>query len=138
MEDLCGLYEISKSQYIKLFLDFLKKADSEFAWSTEKEREQNNLTQDILHCLELEELGYHERARLGKYLAEVRKERRKHKDALEELEPIIHFMHENKKAINAMEQLLGAVRKQEKYHENRRYQPKVFDWQKEEVSNEKA
>ena len=82
-------------------------------------------------------MGYHERARLGKYLSEVRKERRKHKDAVEELGPIVQFMHENRKAINAMEQLLGAVRKQEKYHGNRRYHPKVLDWKGGGMPNEK-
>lgn len=137
LEDLCGLYGISKSQYIELFLGFLKKAGSEYEWSAKKEKEQESLTQDILHCLELEEMGYHERARLGKYLSEVRKERRKHKDAVEELGPIVQFMHENRKAINAMEQLLGAVRKQEKYHGNRRYHPKVLDWKGGGMPNEK-
>lgn len=126
LEEMCGLYGLGRSQYIELFLNFIRKAGSEYEWHKEKEKEQDSLTQDILHCLELEEMGYHERARLGKYLSDVRKERRKHKDALEELEPVIQFIDGNRKAIKAMEQMLGAVRKQEKYHENRSYHPKIL------------
>lgn len=136
LEDLWYLYD-RRSEYIKLFLDFLKMADSEYAWSAEKEREQDALTQDILHCLELEEMGYHERARLGTYLSKVRRERRKYKDAVEELFPVVRFIQENKKLVNAMEQLLGEVRKQEKYHGNRSYHPKALDWKKTEAADEK-
>ena len=135
LKGICELYEVRRSQYIELFLDFLRNARSEYAWAKEKEAEQSALTQDILHCLELEQLGYHERARLGTMLSEVRRERRKYKDAMEELEPVIQFLDENKKTVNAMEQLLGAVRKQEKYHENRSYHPKVFEWQKGQGNN---
>lgn len=118
--------ELEISLYIETFLNFLKKADAEYKWSKEKENEKNDLTQDILHCLELEENGYHERAKLGTYLSEVRKERRKYKDRVEELEPVVGFVSENKKFINLLEQLLGAVRKQEKYHSNRSYHPKIL------------
>ncbi len=135
---LCEHYEINKSQYIELFLAFLKKTESEYMWSIEKEKEQDDLTQDILHCLELEDIGYHERARLAKYLAETRQERRKYKDTVEELKPIVEFIHENKKMLNIMEQLLGIVRKQEKRHKNRKYCPKVFNWKSEGKASEDA
>ncbi len=102
------------------------------------EAEQDALTQDILHCLELESLGYHDRARLAAMLSESRKVRRKYKDAMEELAPVIQFIDQNKKIINTLEQLLGAVRKQEKYHENRSYHPKVLDGRYGGAVDEKA
>lgn len=138
LKDLCKLYEVRRSQYIELFLGFLRDAGAEYVWAQEKEVEQDALTQDILHCLELENLGYHERARLGTMLSKVRRERRKYKDAVEELQPVMQFLCENRKTVNMMEQLLGAVRKQEKYHDNRNYHPKVLEWQKGQGNDEKA
>ena len=127
IKELCEIYEVGRSQYIELFLDFLRNAEAEYVFNKDGEAEQDALTQDILHCLELESLGYHDRARLAAMLSESRKVRRKYKDAMEELTPVIQFIDQNKKIINTMEQLLGAVRKQEKYHENRSYHPKVLD-----------
>ena len=37
------------------------------------------------------------------------------------------FAVSNKKFVNELEQLLGEVRKKEKYHMNRSYHPKVLD-----------
>lgn len=115
------------SKHIEGFLNFLRKAQSEYAWSGEKKKEQEDLTQDILHALELKDLCYHERARLAGCLAQARKERRLHKDCLEELAPVTEFAVSNKKFVNELEQLLGEVRKKEKYHMNRNYHPKVLD-----------
>lgn len=128
--------EKSKSGYIEDFLSFLKTASAEYHWCMEKEREQEDLTQDILHCLELEELSYHERGKISGYLSEARKERRRYKDSVEELAPVVEFVTENKKFLNILEQTLGAVRKKEKYHQNRSYRPRVMDW-KEGVVNGK-
>lgn len=114
------------SEYIADFLEFIRNAQAEYGWGAEKEKEQETLTQDILHCLELEENGYHEKARLAGCLAETRRERRQHKDAVEELMPVVEFAEKNKKLLNEMEQMAGAVRKSERHHANRSCHPRVL------------
>lgn len=114
------------SVYIEEFLNFLRNAQSEFSFSQEHQKEQEDLTQDILHCIELGELGYHDRAKMASYLKEAREERRQYKNRVEELACIVDFANINKKFINELEQLLGEVRKQERYHANRSYHPRVM------------
>lgn len=82
---------------------------------------ENKKTQDYLHKIELENLNYKERAKLSTKLMENRKLRRKYKDEYEELSPLSNFVAENKVFIRKLEQLLGEVRKVEKYHTNRQY-----------------
>ncbi len=82
---------------------------------------ENKKTQDYLHKIELENLNYKERAKLSTKLMENRKLRRKYKDEYEELLPLSNFVAENKVFIRKLEQLLGEVRKVEKYHTNRQY-----------------
>ena len=89
--------------------------------------EQEKVTQDILHSLELNDLKYNERAKLATRLAEVRKQRRIYKDAVEELEPVSDFLEDNKKLLNNLGALVGNVRKQEKYHSNRQYYPRIVE-----------
>ena len=81
---------------------------------------------DIMHKFELDNLSYKERCKLATTLATSRKDRRFYKDHVEELEPIVNFMSESAhtKAINNLKQLLGEVRKVEKYHSNRTYRPR--------------
>lgn len=119
------------SKYIEDFLNFIRLLQQEYDYSVAREQEQNDLTQDILHCLELEELSYHRQAKLGRYLKEVRRERRRYKDRIEELEAVAAFAKANRKFLNELEQILGAVRKQEKYHADRNYHPRVL--KKEEL-----
>lgn len=54
-------------------------------------------------------------------------ERRKYKDIFEETDDIVQFFKESqhKKTLDQMRQLLGRVRKVEKYHGNRIYIPRV-------------
>lgn len=115
------------SKHVEDFLNFLRNAQSEYTWSMEKEKEQDELTQDFLHLLELENPSYHERAKIAGYLSEARQERRQYKDNVEELKSIVEFVQGNKKFLNELEQVLGEVRKQEKYHMNRSYRPRVLD-----------
>lgn len=114
------------SQKIEEFTNFIRESQSEYKWCEEQEHKREDMTQDILHRLELEEMGYHERAKLSTQLAEIRRERRKYKDTVEELAPVMKYIEENRKLLNGLEQLLGAVRKMEKYHDNRSYHPRVL------------
>lgn len=57
------------------------------------------------------------------------------KDRVEEYQPIIDFITDpqNKKFIDKLTQVLGEVRKQERYRQNRTYYPRIL---KEKETNE--
>ena len=98
-------------------------------------KKQEALTQDYLHSLELDGLNCSERSKLATKLAANRKDRRYYKDRVEELEPIVTFFadQQNKKMLDRLQQVLGQVRKQENYHKDRTYTPKIL---KESGKNE--
>ena len=50
------------------------------------------------------------------------------KDKVEELTPVFNFVSDNKKVIHNLQKVLSEVRKQEKYHENRNYYPRVLKY----------
>lgn len=114
------------SEQISEFLNLLNAVAPSYQYAYDKVGEQDKLTQDILHSLELENLKYNERAKLATQLQQVRRSRRGYRDMVEELEPIAEFAKNNKKFLDMLRQCLGEVRKQEKYHENRRYFPRII------------
>lgn len=117
------------SEYLSEFLNFISDAQSHYKFCYEKVNEQDKLTQDYLHSLELDDLKCGDRSKLATKLAVNRKDRRYYKDRVEELEPIITFFDEpqNKKMLDKLRaQTLGAVRKAESYHKDRTYTPKVL------------
>ena len=121
------------SEVIADFVKFLNNAQFSYTYMLEKMGEQDKITQDILHQLELEDLKYNERAKLATHLAAARKHRRIFKDSVEELELIAEFLEENKKLLNNFSALVGAVRKQEKYHSNRQYYPRIIQKENENI-----
>lgn len=118
------------SEIISDFVKFLNDAQFSYTYMSEKLGEQDKITQDILHQLELDSLKYNERAKIATRLAAARKQRRIFKDSVEELEPIADFLEDNKKLINNLGALVGTVRKQEKYHSNRQYYPRIVQKEK--------
>ena len=121
------------SEYISEFLDFITHAQSQYRFCSEEVNNQDKLTQDYLHSLELDDLKRDERSKVATKLAINRKDRRYYKDRTEELEPIVQFFEEpqNKKVLDKMKQVLGVVRKSEAYHKDRKYIPKVLKENKE-------
>ena len=116
------------SEQITNFLNFISAAQSHYKFCDEEMEKQEALTQDYLHSLELDGLNCGERSKLATKLAINRKDRRYYKDRVEELEPIITFFEDpqNKKVLDKLQQVLGQVRKQENYHKDRTYTPKVL------------
>lgn len=116
------------SENLSAFLNFITAAQSHYNFCLEEMEKQDLLTQDYLHSLELDGLNCKERSKLATKLATNRKDRRYYKDRIEELKPIIDWLSDpvNTKAINLLKQVLGEVRKQENYHKNRIYIPKVL------------
>lgn len=116
------------SEYISEFLDFISGVQTSYNDCHEEMKKQEKLTQDYLHSLELDDLKYEERNRVATKLAMNRKDRRYFKDRVEEYEPIVKFLSEqnNMRVINQLKQVLGEVRRQENYHKDRFYIPKVL------------
>lgn len=114
------------SENISDFLNLMSDAGASYEYMKEKLNEADKATQDILHTFELENPDYKERAKLGKELQKIRCARRAYKDSVEELSPIVLFAANYKDCINKIKQLLGKVRKQERYHQNRQYFPRII------------
>lgn len=116
---------MKNSEHISSFLKFLKEIQTDYNIALETEKEADRETQDILHRLELGNDSYHDMAQMSKIMKSVRLERRKAKDAKTEAEPVIRWIKESPQTVRALEQLLGEVRKAEKYNSNRHYANKT-------------
>ena len=116
------------SEQITNFLNFITAAQSHYKFCEDEQKKQEALTQDYLHSLELDGLNCSERSKLATKLAINRKDRRYYKDRVEELEPVVQWASDptNAKMINQLKQVLGACRKQENYHKDRVYIPKIL------------
>lgn len=114
-----------QSERISEFLDWLRESDTIYNMAQATAEEESKKTQDILHKLELGSTTYHERAKLGRALIDIRKKRREAKDTIAVLEPVVGWKEENKSCIGSLERLLGQVRKEEINTEGRIYYPRT-------------
>ncbi len=123
------------SEYLAEFLDFIDDARSHYKFCEEEMHNQEALTQDYLHKLEIDDLNCAERSKIATKLAVNRKERRYYKDRVGELGPIVEFFadQQHKKTLDCLKQVLGAVRKEERWRQYRTYTPKIL---KENKNNE--
>lgn len=110
---------------VERFLDFLKECDERYRMAVADETETNNETQDVLHCMELEEHTYHETARLGRKLVEIRQRRRAAKNIVLKTQPVHDWISANQKVIGELQRVLGSVRKEERKQENPVYFPRT-------------
>lgn len=125
--------EKKPSEYISEFLNFVAQAQVQHRIYEEEVNNQDKLTQDYLHKLELGELRCDERSKVATKLAINRQDRRYYKDRVEELSPIVVFFEDpvNKKVFEKMKQVLGDTRRWESYHKDRKYKPRVLKEKKE-------
>lgn len=123
--------EFSKS--LEDFCEKSRQALSDYAWNKDEIQRLDKLTQDYLHKLELDELGYKERAKIATALRDCRRLRRQSKDTVEILEPFVMFLNSErgKNMMNLMNEALGKTRKIEEHMRARTYRYKVL-----EVKNE--
>lgn len=114
------------SEEIKKFLDFIDECRRLHAIAVDGMKKEEKKLQDFLHAIEFES-NSKERSKICTKLHQSRLERRRNKDMVEELEEIVKFFQEpqHKKTLDQMTQLLGKVRKIEKYHAERTYYPRV-------------
>ena len=115
-------------------MKFYDEAQRGYKEAYDKVNQCDKLTQDLLHKLELDELSTGEKNKIATQLKYCRKDRRYWKDRVEELEPFIDIFNPSVtnnaavhvKTINLIRESLGKVRKQEAYHADRKYHPRIF------------
>jgi hypothetical protein len=116
----------SRSEIIEDFLTLLRESGSKYDFNHENMNRMDLLATDIDHKFEKMDLTYHQYAQLGKKLTECQRERRIYKDEVEELRHIVEWYKNNQSVYNSLSQLLGNIRKEERYHKERVYMPRVM------------
>lgn len=117
------------SEKLENLIGFLVTAAADYEWNCDKMQLCEGETQDYLHKLELEHGLYDDRAKIATRLAECRRQRRQHKDMMEELAAVHELVDSEygKQMLKKLRDCLGATRKAEQKHRNRVYVPKVLD-----------
>lgn len=115
-----------RSEEVKRFLDFVKESQDLYETAKKNMQQEDRRLQDFLHEIEFEPTAK-KRSRICTRLHKSREDRRCYKDLVEETEDLVKFFEEpqNKKTLDKMVQLLGKLRKVEKYHRERTYYPRV-------------
>lgn len=126
-----GAKKSNKPKFSPCIGDFcclMENAQKDYAWNYEEVNRLDRLTQDYLHKLELDGLDYKERAKVATLLAQCRQKRRKCKDTVEVLEPLVQFLDSDKgkNLYNLVREALGKTRKVEERMETRTYVPRVL------------
>lgn len=114
------------SLYYKEFLDSVRVLQRAYDYSYGEVNRCDKTTQDLLHQLEL---GTHDkRGKTATALANIRKERRIHKDIVLVLQPFFDLINSDigKAFSNALQKTLGDTRKLENSLQNRQYYPRVL------------
>ena len=130
------------SKNIENFLNFYDAVKRDYDIAFEMVNQCDKLTQDLLHRLELENLSTGEKNKIATQLKYCRKDRRYWKDIVEELESFVTMFNQteaslsdnkkkaeveaNRRFINMLRETLGKTRKQESYHANRSYKPRII------------
>lgn len=114
------------SKNISEFCNLLETAQRDYTWNSDMVLKMDRMTQDYLHNLELGGLHYKERAKIATKIARCRQERRRHKDTVLILEPLVQYLdsERGKELFKMLREVLGKTRKVEKSMEYRVYYPK--------------
>lgn len=116
---------MNTSQSLSDFLEFLRQSQQDYNIAADIETTKSKETQDILHKIELDNVKYHDYAKLGKALKFIRNERREAKNIKQQLEPLIGWVEENQSVVRGLERLLGELRKVETNIKNAHYYPRT-------------
>ena len=101
------------SKGLEEFIRYLNGCKEAYNISVSTQEETEAMTQDLLHCLELEDNTYHQQAKLGRTISQIIKERRSAKYTIQQLQPVMDWIDANQTTIRGLEKLLGQVRKEE-------------------------
>lgn len=130
------------SKNIENFLNFYDAVKRDYDTAFEMVNQCDKLTQDLLHRLELDSLSTGEKNKIATQLKYCRKDRRYWKDIVEETESFVNMFSQtevslsdgkkkaeveaNRRFINMLRETLGKTRRQEGYHANRSYKPRII------------
>ena len=123
------------SEEIEHFLNFLEQCKADMKEAEKQEVLADRQTQDILHCLEFQELSMHDYIALSIEQKNIRQNRRKAKDVRETLTQFVEWITANKKFVDNLTQMLGKLRKAEKNVEKQRHYVDRTDVLKKILSN---
>lgn len=125
----------NQSEIVSAFIKLAKQTTRVYEAAKKAVNTEDKLTSDLLHEIELEGTSCSKRSKTATRLRENRLDRRYYKDIVEELEPLYEFLlkPEHIKTINALEQVLGKMRKEESYHADRTYYPRVNRMEQEKM-----
>ena len=109
------------SNNLEEFLNFVRDTKNEYLVVFDNVGKEDKRLQDLLHEIEFSENEKDKRKAATK-LRSSRKERRKNKDRVKELEKIVDFFEDkqHKAVLNQLQQLLGAQRKIESFLDGER------------------
>lgn len=116
---------MNTSQSLSDFLEFLRQSQQDYNIAIDIELTKSKETQDILHKIELDDVKYHDYAKLGKALKSIRNERREAKNIQLQLAPLVGWIKENQNVVRGLERLLGELRKVETNIKNAHYYPRT-------------
>lgn len=105
---------VKYSETINDILNFFDDAEITYKEAIAKRNETEAEIQDLLHELELEDLSYHDKGKVVKELTLLRKERREAKYTIQQLDPVLIFIKNNTKALEALGRTYDDVVKQER------------------------
>lgn len=112
------------SEIVSDFLATMREFNSRITYSTEQQKKLEAEINDMEHQLELTDMSYHDRAKTAAALQEKLRERRREKDTVENLTPIVEAW-KNGGYLSGLERALGEARNIEHRLENRVYKFKA-------------
>ena len=115
--------KIKTAKELEDTINFFTQTTEDFQNNTENESLHDYETQDIL--LELEDVSYHDTAKLGKTLMKVRENRRKAKDSVELNAPLAEWIQSHSDVLKSLQKILGETRKIEDKQRRRMYVPRT-------------
>lgn len=112
---------MKRSEKLSEFLNFICQVKPEYDYYLDVQADAEAKTLDLLHEIELVPHNAFDMVKIYKQLRESRKQRRLAKDSIRELTPLVTWVEDNKKEIEALKRTLGDVRKVEKMEDGRIY-----------------
>lgn len=112
---------MKRSEKLSEFLNFICQVKPEYDYYLDVQADAEAKILDLLHEIELVPHNAFDMVKIYKQLRESRKQRRLAKDSIRELTPLVTWVEDNKKEIEALKRTLGDVRKVEKMEDGRIY-----------------
>lgn len=114
------------SETLAEFANTVRGWINEFTYCSERQKKLEDEINDMEHTLELQNLSYHERAKLATELTEKLRERRIEKDRIEVLTPVLREF-EDGQMFKRLEKAISETRRVERKFESRTYRFKAKD-----------